>query len=404
MHREYPIVVLSHLRWGSVHQRPHHLLSRLAARHRVLFVEEPDYDDRLSEPRWERSEPERQVTVYRPRTGSTAPGFSPEQLVELSRLMPELVADLGGARPVVWLSTPLAVPLIAALSPAAGGYDWIEEPALLRGAPPELAARESELLARADVVFTAGPSVDRAKRDRHPNVHCFPSSVDADHFGRARPRHPASVRSTEPADQEPLPHPRLGYYGVLDDRLDYGLLAAVADARPEWHLVMVGPLARIDPAVLPRRANIHYLGQRTYRELPAYLGGWEVCLLPYAIDDASRFASPAKVLEYMATERPIVSSPIGDVAESYGDIVRVAAGDEAFVAACADALGESEEARNHRVARVREVLARTSWDLTVAGMERVVDDAVARGEGVGASAGGDRAGARTDAAGAPADR
>jgi len=379
MHREYPIVVLSHLRWSFVYQRPQHLLSRLAARHRVLFVEEPEYDEEAPEAgRWERSDPERHVTVYRPRTRSMAPGFHPEQLGVLGPLMPELVADLDGRPPVAWLYTPLALPLVEALTPAAVVYDCMDELSLFQGAPPELVAREAELFRRADVVFTGGPSLHRAKRDRHPHVHCFPSSVDADHFGRARPRRPRGVRTTEPADQEALPHPRLGYYGVLDERLDYELLAAAADAHRDWHLVLVGPLAKIDPAVLPRRPNIHYLGQRTYGELPAYLAGWDVCLLPFALNDATRFISPTKTLEYMAAERPIVSTPIPDVAEPYADIARIANGPEAFVAACEAALAESEEERNHRVGLMREVLARTSWDRTAAGMEQLLDDAVAR--------------------------
>ena len=378
MHHEYPVVVFSHLRWSFVYQRPQHLLSRLAGRHPVLVVEEPEYDEAAETPRWERSEPERHVTVYRPRTRSMAPGFHPEQLGELSRLMPELVADLQGRSPVAWLYTPLALPLASALSPRALVYDCMDELSLFQGAPPELAAREAELFARADVVFTGGPSLYRVKREHHANVHCFPSSVDADHFGRARPRHPRGVRTAEPADQELLPHPRLGYYGVLDERLDYRLIQAAAEARPDWHLVLVGPLAKIDPAVLPRRSNIHYLGQRTYGELPAYLAGWDVCLLPFALNDATRFISPTKTLEYMAAERPIVSTPITDVAEPYSDIVRIAEGPEAFIAACDAALRESEEERNHRIALMREVLARTSWDRTVAGMERLLDEAAAR--------------------------
>jgi UDP-galactopyranose mutase len=378
MHREYPIVVLSHLRWSFVYQRPQHLLSRLAARHRVLFVEEPEFDGSLDAPRWERSEPERRVTVYRPRTRSPAPGFHADQLEELTRLMPALLDDLDGLTPAAWLYTPLAVPLLDALRPSAVVYDCMDELSMFQGAPPELITREAELFARADVVFTGGPSLYRAKRDRHPNVHCFPSSVDADHFGRARPRRPRGVRSDEPADQDALPHPRLGYYGVLDERLDYPLLAAVADAHPEWHLVLVGPLAKIDPAILPRRPNIHYLGQRTYGELPAYLAGWDVCLLPFALNDSTRFISPTKTLEYMAAERPIVSTPITDVAEPYGDVARIAAGPAAFVAACEAALDESEEERTRRVGRMREVLARTSWDATAAGMERLMTEAVAR--------------------------
>jgi glycosyltransferase involved in cell wall biosynthesis len=378
MHRGQPIVVFSHLRWHFVYQRPQHLLSRLATRHPVHVVEEPEHDETVGAPRWERTDPEPGLRIWRPRTRSTQPGFHPEQLPEVESLLSELIDTLDGRRPVAWLYTPLALPLVAGLDPALIVYDCMDELSLFQGAPPELLAREEELLRRADLVFTGGPSLYRAKRDRHPNVYCFPSSVDAGHFGRARARRPRGLRESEPPDQAAIPHPRLGYYGVLDERLDAGLLEAVADAHPEWQIVLVGPIVKIDPATLPQRPNIHYLGQRSYGELPAYLGGWDVCLLPFAMNDATRFISPTKTLEYMAAERPIVSTPITDVAEPYGDIVRIGRDPGTFVAACEEALAESEEEHTRRVSRMREVLARTSWDRTVDAMEHLMTEALAR--------------------------
>ena len=378
MQQEYPIVVMSHLRWNFVYQRPQHLLSRLASRHRVLFVEEPEHEEGLVAARWERTRPVPNVTVYRPRTRSRAPGFHPEPLEEVLRILPELRDDVGRRNPLAWVYTPMALPLVHRLEPLAVVYDCMDELSLFRGAPPELVTREAELLELADVVFTGGPSLHRAKRHRHPNIHCFPSSVDGDHFGRARPRRPRGVRSAEPADQGPLGHPRLGYYGVIDERLDLDLVAALADAHAEWQIVLVGPVVKIDPAALPRRPNVHYFGQRTYGELPAYLGGWDVCLLPFALNEATRFISPTKTLEYMAAERPIVSTPITDVAEPYGDIVRLGRTAGEFVAACEAALAETEEERTRRVGRMREVLARTSWDATASAMQRLMNDAVGR--------------------------
>jgi UDP-galactopyranose mutase len=375
MHLEYPIVVFSHLRWNFVYQRPQHLLSRLAARHPVFFVEEPD-PDLAGEPRWERSRGDQNLTVYRPRTRSVAPGFHAEQLDELAALMPELQSDVGSGTLVAWLYTPLALPLAEQLEPAALIYDCMDELSLFAGAPPELLEREAALLERADLVFTGGPSLFQAKRHRHPDVHCFPSSVDAGHFGRARPRHPRGTRTEDPADQADLSRPRLGYYGVIDERLDLRLLEAMADAHPEWQIVLVGPVAKIDPATLPRRSNVHLLGQRSYEELPGYLAGWDVCLLPFALNDATRFISPTKTLEYMAAERPIVSTPITDVACPYGEIVYLGEG-PGFIAACEAALTESDVERTRRIAGMRAVLAQTSWDCTVRAMERLVGDALA---------------------------
>ena len=360
-----PVVVFSHLRWDFVYQRPQHLLSRLAARQPVLFVEEPEPDP-AGPARWDRSAPAPGVTVFRPRTPLAEPGFHPAQLALVAPMMDEVREAAGPGGIIAWLYTPMALPLARRLDPALVVYDCMDELSLFAGAPPELVAREAELMELADVVFTGGPSLYRAKRGRHPNVHCFTSSVDAEHFGRARAGRPDTP--DEPADQRDLPHPRLGYYGVIDERLDLPLLAALADAHPEWQLVLVGPVVKIDPATLPRRANIHYTGQRRYDELPAYLAGWDVCLLPFALNDSTRFISPTKTLEYMAAERPIVSTPITDVVEPYGDIVYLGDTPEAFIRACERALASDGAERERRGSLMRGVLARTSWDATVAAM------------------------------------
>ena len=374
--RSHPsLVVFSHLRWNFVHQRPQHLLTRLAAGRPVLYVEEPEHH--ADGPRWEPMEVAPNVTVYRPKTPSRTIGFHPEQLAAMQPLLPQLLAA-AGRHPIAWVYTPLALPLVERLDPVAVVYDCMDELSLFLDAPAELVERENELLARADLVFTGGRSLYRAKRHRHGDIHCFPSSVDAAHFGRARPRRPAGVREAEPADQAGIPHPRLGFFGVIDERLDLDIVAALADAHPEWQIVMLGPVVKIDPAVLPQRPNIHYPGPRSYGELPAYLAGWDVCLLPFARNNATRFISPTKTLEYMAAERPIVSTPITDVAEPYGDIVYLGSTPAEFVAACETALGEDAAEHLRRVGLMRKVLAGTSWDATAAHMERLVTEAVGR--------------------------
>jgi UDP-galactopyranose mutase len=372
MQSPYSIVTFSHLRWNFVYQRPQHLLARLAATRPVYFIEEPEHDP-LGPPRWERSGPHPNVEVLRPRTPVAAAGFHPEQLPVLEPLIAELARELDGTTVVAWLYTPLALPLAQALGPTTIVYDCMDELSLFRGAPPELLSREAALLECADVMFTGGPSLYRAKQARHPNVHCFPSSVDAAHFRVARA---GEAIVEEPEDQADLPHPRLGFYGVIDERLDLGLLDYVAEARPAWHIVLVGPVVKIDPATLPRRSNIHYIGQRSYQQLPGYLAGWDVCLLPFARNDATKFISPTKTLEYMAAERPIVSTPITDVAEPYGDIVYLADTPPAFLSACEAALRETPEEREFRTGRMRQVLTGTSWEVTVRAMEKLLTAAV----------------------------
>jgi UDP-galactopyranose mutase len=374
MQSQFSIVAFSHLRWNFVYQRPQHLLSRLAATWPVYFIEEPEVDPD-GPVRWERSTPQPNVVVLSPRTPIEAPGFNAEQLAALAPLIAGLDTELEDRRRVAWLYTPLALPLAQALGPDVMVYDCMDELSLFLGAPPELLGREAALLECADVMFTGGPSLYRAKQSRHPNVHCFPSSVDAAHFRSAR----KGARSvTEAEDHAGLPHPRLGFYGVIDERLDIELLDFIAERRPEWHLVLVGPVVKIDPATLPRRSNIHYFGQRSYDELPRYLVGWDVCLLPFALNEATRFISPTKTLEYMAAERPIVSTPITDVAEPYGGIVYLGGTPEEFLAACDAALGASTDERARRTSRMREVLAGTSWDVTVSAMEKLIAEAMAR--------------------------
>ncbi|MCU0703634.1 MAG: FAD-dependent oxidoreductase [Fimbriiglobus sp.] len=368
------LVVFSHLRWDFVFQRPQHVLSRLARKRPVLFIEEP-IPDPVGPPRWEVSTPSDGVTVCRPRTSSDSPGYSAPQLALLAPLVRQLVAEQVRGRYDLWFYTPMALPLADDLDPRVIVYDCMDELSLFRGAPPELLPRETELLKRADVVFTGGPSLFKAKQTRHANAHCFPSSVDGSHFGRA-----AGGGLIDLPDQASLPRPRLGYFGVIDERFDIDLLREASAARPNWQFVMVGPVVKIDPADLPRAANIHYLGGKKYHELPAYLSGWDVALLPFARNDATRFISPTKTLEYMAAGKPIVSTPITDVAEPYGDVVRLADTAEQFVAACGRALEESQNERAGRVARYSQILAATSWDLTTAAMEREIEKAASRSE------------------------
>ncbi len=243
-----PLVVFSHLRWDFVYQRPQHVLSRLAARRPVLVVEEPVVDE--GDAHWERQSPAPGVTVLRPHTSVQEDGFTDAQIEATSPLVAALAEEVGPCD--AWFYTPLALPLLDALDDAGSVrtvvYDCMDELAAFDHAPAALLDRERDLLERADLVFTGGPSLYRAKRDRHPAVHCFPSSVDAGHFGAARPDAPAL---DEPADQREIPHPRLGFFGVIDERLDRDLVAALAAARPDWHVVMLGPVVKIDAASLP---------------------------------------------------------------------------------------------------------------------------------------------------------
>ena len=330
---------------------------------------------------WDLSRPAQGLLVARPRLSRLSARPPYDVLSTTAKLLRGLVDVEELVRPVAWVYTPMAEPLLDAIEPALVVYDCMDELSLFLGASPELVRMETALLERADLVFTGGVSLYEAKRKRHPRVWCFPSSVDARHFAQARPAGPAIP---EPADQAALPRPRLGFFGVLDERLDLAVLDAIAGSHPEWQIMMVGPTVKIDPATLPKRPNIHYTGQRPYEELPAYMAGWDVCLLPFARNDATRFISPTKTLEYMAADRPIVSTPIADVVRSYRDIVYLADTPAAFVQACERALTAPAEERDARSAAAAAVLAQTSWDTTALRMEQLIEESIA-GRGASAS-------------------
>lgn len=348
------MIVFCHLRWDFVYQRPQQLLSRLAEHYRILVVEEPVFHDGAAF--LKSYSPLPNLTVLQPHTPVHARGFHDDQIPLLQPLLAKLVSAADA--PVVWFYTPMALPLLNTVHPSAVVYDCMDELSAFRNAPKQLLQRESALLNIADVVFTGGPSLYEVKRERHANAHCFPSSVDLKHFSQALERskaHPSQLQ---------LRIPRFGYYGVIDERFDIGLLRAVADARPEWELVIVGPVVKIDEAALPRNANIHYMGQASYDELPQYLAAWHVCLMPFALNDSTKFISPTKVLEYMAAELPIVSTDIADVSKPYGDIVSIAHDAGQFIRACEAALHFTPEQRFKLAQQMRAVVQSTSWDRT----------------------------------------
>jgi glycosyltransferase involved in cell wall biosynthesis len=356
------VICFSHLRWSFVYQRPNHLMSRCARTRRVFFFEEPVYGGQ---------KPQLQVTEVESNLFEVVPHV-PVGIADVENSLRGLVNTLIlGQRlraPLLWFYTPMALAYGGHLSAGAIVYDCMDELSAFAGAPPEMTFRERQLFGRADLVFTGGESLYEAKRNHHSNVHSFPSSVEVEHFARAlRP-------GAEPEDQRAIGRPRIGFFGVIDERMDCQLLASMADRHPEWHLVLVGPVVKINPSTLPRRPNIHYLGQKTYRDLPDYIRGWDVATIPFAQNESTRFISPTKTLEYLAAGRPVVSTPIRDVARPYVErgIVRMGAKGD-FIRAVEDALAERGSAQESaRRAACDAFIASTSWDETWTAMEALV--------------------------------
>ena len=374
MNDKYDLVCLSHLRWAFVFQRPQHLLSRCARDRRVFFVEEPIFSETPN--RLELTVTEEGVHVVVPHLDQQTPSDEVDAVqAELLRIF---LAERGVEHFVLWYYTPMALPIGEGLKPAAIVYDCMDQLSAFKGAPASLLDRERELMRKADVVFTGGHSLFEEKRSSHWNIHPFPSSVDVPHFAQAlAPQAP-------PKDQAEIPGPRLGFFGVIDERMDLELLAGVASARPNWQLVMLGPVVKIDEADLPRLSNIHYLGAKKYNELPRYIAGWDVAILPFARNDSTKFISPTKTPEYLAAGRPVVSTSIADVVSPYLalGLVRIADDVQGFVAACEDALQDTtDEHRN----KAKSFLSKMSWDKTWHEMEALVQTALREHDRVKAS-------------------
>ena len=362
------LICFSHLRWSWVYQRPQHLMTRAARDRRVFMFEEPV--EGADRPLLDIAHPVHNVTVATPRLPS---GLSVPDRLSLQRdLLDGLLGREGVRDYTLWFYTPMALPLTMHLEPDCIVYDCMDELSAFAGAPVDLRALEQQLFTRCDIVFTGGYSLYEVKRRHHSQVHAIPSSVDFEHFALARSRH------GEPADQASLPHPRLGYCGVIDERLDLELVRAVAAARPDWQLVFLGPVTKIDADSLPKADNIHYLGGRSYDELPQYLSGWDVALLPFAHNESTRFISPTKTPEYLAAGRRVVSTSVRDVVRTFGEsrFVEIADGAEDFVNAVVRCLAPDDPQRQ---ARVDRYLGMQSWDRTWARMQALMSRATSAG-------------------------
>lgn len=376
------IIVFSHLRWNFVYQRPQHLLSRMANDYRIIFVEEPvyeAYDDYL-----ERTTPSMNIEVLRPHLTGSAQGFDDACMTPLRAMLSEFLASQALKPYWLWFYTPLALPLAEGLEAEGIVYDCMDELSAFKGASPLMLAREEALFQVADVVFTGGPSLYQCKRHKHPNVYCFASSVDVAHFA---PQSQASVAaesvttassfaastSTYAAARSPSAlQPRVGYFGVIDERIDFDLIANMAQAHPDWLIIMVGPVVKVDPHHLPQADNIQWLGQQPYEALPQLVAQWDVCMMPFALNASTRFISPTKTLEYMAAERAIVSTAITDVAEPYGHVVPIATTHQDFINQCELLLNETSAQRQQRIETMRDIVSKTSWDKTALSMQKIL--------------------------------
>ena len=363
------LVCFSHLRWDFVYQRPQHLLSRCARKRRVFFVEEPIFGN--CSMRLEVREPEPGVHVVVPHLPD---GLRSEVAINavMKEMIRQLFIDQDINEYVFWYYTPMALTFTDHFNPVAAVYDCMDELSAFKGAHSELSLLEKQLFRHVDLVFTGGQSLYEVKRNQHPAVYAFPSSIDASHFGKAR------TTKEDPEDQAHIPHPRLGFFGVIDERFDIELLDEVAAKRPDWNFVIIGPVVKIHPDTLPKHSNIHYLGGKKYSELPDYLAGWDIALLLFARNESTRFISPTKTPEYLAAGKPVISTSIRDVVRPYGEMKLVEITDTAdeFISAAEKILSGSNDSEWLR--KVDAYLENISWDKTWAQMSDLIDGVIER--------------------------
>ncbi len=360
------VICFSHLRWNFVYQRPQHLLSRFARIYRVFYIEEPVYTDADDGYTIEQSSEKVWVVVPHLKKDTDTDAVCRQKNI-LNSLFNERYIN----RYLFWYYTPMALQFSNHFSPLLTVYDCMDELSVFKFAPPQLKELEKELISKADLMFTGGHSLYEAKKHLHASVHAFPSSIDKTHFARAR------GKVEEPADQAAIPHPRLGFYGVIDERFDIDLIGAAAAAKPDWHFILIGPVVKIDPASLPQYSNIHYLGGRSYAELPAYLSGWDIATIPFALNESTRFISPTKTPEYLAAGKPVIATAIRDVVNPYGveGLVHIANAPEEFVQQAEAELALCD--KTAWLAQADAFLANNSWDNTWQQMVQLIDGRLA---------------------------
>lgn len=351
------LLVFSHLRWNFVFQRPQHLMTRFAKHRRVFFIEEPLFED-VSFPKIHTHQSEEGVFVITPYLPQAFSNRKQHQDMVQVALLEELLLARNITDYSAWYYTPMSLTFSRQLTPKHVIFDIIDELSLFKDAPIQMKELESELFKKTDLAFASTQSLFNAKCSRYTNIHVFPNSIDKAHFGKAR------LKNVDPADQINIPHPRIGFFGVIDERIDLQLLSEMSRLQPDLQFVMIGPVVKMDPATLPQSKNIHYLGQKSYHELPQYVSGWDCAMMPFAVNESTRFISPTKTAEFLAAGLPVTCTAIEDVVTFYGDenLVRIAQTAAEFIESFYEAFKDRKNFKWQL--KVDSFLADTSWDAT----------------------------------------
>ncbi|HEV8079585.1 MAG TPA: glycosyltransferase [Chitinophagaceae bacterium] len=340
-------------------------MSRFAKQNRVFFIEEPVFDTENSHMQLERRAG---LTVVIPHL--QAEGSGEDHALQQVNLLKELFRDENITDYFFWYYTPMALAIGNSFSPQLIIYDCMDELSNFKFAPPELKEKEMELFAKADLVFTGGFNLYHAKKNSHNNIHPYPSSIDKEHFAKAR-----SIIA-DPEDQAGIPHPRFGFFGVIDERFDIELIKEVAERKPDWHFIILGPVVKIDAEILPRLNNIHYPGGKNYDDLPKYLASWDIALIPFLRNESTEYISPTKTPEYLAGGKPVISTSIIDVITPYGtnNLVHIADTADEFISAADKILSTTDHTA--WLQKIDLFISENSWDKTWNKMKEHINNTI----------------------------
>lgn len=361
------LICLSHIKWNFVYQRPQHLLNRFAINNRVFVIEEPVYEAKSDY--YEICQPNPKANLWVIQLYVSKCSSKEKTNHVLKALLDSFIYSNHVEKYILWYYSPMALDFTDHLSAELIVYDCMDELSAFKSPPKRIKETENHLFNIADLVFTGGQSLYNAKKDLHPNVHAFPSSIDKSHFYQAR------NLNADPKDQALIPHPRFGFYGVIDERFDISLIDKLSDLKPGWHFVFIGPVVKVDKEKLPKKDNIHYLGRKEYEELPLYLSGWDIAILPFALNESTKYISPTKTPEYLAGGKPVISTSITDVVNPYGinNLVHIADTAEAFIKE-AEKIFKSKD-KEEWINKVDNYLSGISWNKTWRKMSALIDEA-----------------------------
>jgi len=377
------IICFSHLTWDrNLFQRPQQLMLRFSKRFNVLYVSgyscRQFFIDLFRRKKTHSYHVTDNLAVYSPFALPPIKKYSSITIrlnkILLSFLVKRRLKKLKFKDPILWIYHPRYIDAIGKFKEELIIYDCMDDFTSLLSDYEDRERNikdERALLKKADMVFAGGYSIAELKRDSREHIHVFPSAVEIYHFKKAR-----SDNLEMPDDITDIPHPILGYWGAIDERVDHELLKRLAMKHPEWSIVLLGPIVRHkagDLSYLKEIKNIFWLGPKDYSLLPNYAKAFDVCLIPFVLSREGKFLSPTKTLEYLATGKPVVSTPITDVVRFYDGVVGIADGPDEFGMAVRRCMEEDNASMKQKRICFTE---NKSWEDTAEKMEKLILDKI----------------------------